>query len=123
MAIDDRFQHMFSQIVQAREELRQGSGDGTSGGMSDDWKASVDRQLGQLHGDVRALLYGLVGGFLFLIVGGVGAYIALDSKSDARFGKIEDRLTAIERKIDATDAGVNAKLDALLAGKTAAAAK
>jgi len=40
----------------ADARLNGGDGNGTSGGMSDDWKEGVGRQLGQLHGDIRAML-------------------------------------------------------------------
>ncbi len=101
-----------------QHQLKHGSGDGTSGGMSDDWKISVDRQLGQLHGDVRGLLYGLIGGFLFLIAGGVAGYLLLDgrfgsleSKLDIRITKVEDRLTSLERKVDSIDTKIGILLE------------
>lgn len=93
------------------------------GRMSDDWKESVDRQLGQLHDDVRNLLIGLIGGFLVLAAGGITAYVQLEGKVDGRLTKVEDRLTSIERKVDAMDDGINAKLDALLDRQPSASAK
>jgi hypothetical protein len=61
-------------------DLKGGSGGGNSGGMSEDWKESVDRQLGQLHGDVRHLLYALIGGFIVLLAGGATAYVKLSDQ-------------------------------------------
>ena len=90
--------------------LRGGDGGGTSDGVTEDWKASVDRQLGQLHGDVRALLYGLVAGFLFLIAAG---WLAYDKLSD-RVGKIEVQQQKTEDKIDIVSARLDGKLDLLI---------
>lgn len=36
-------------------DLPRFGGDGTSGGMSDDWKKSVEDRLGQLHTDAREI--------------------------------------------------------------------
>jgi hypothetical protein len=84
-------------------------GDGTSGGVSDDWKASVDRQLGQLHSDVRALLNrgvaAVVG--LALMIGGLYLY------SNQKFDSVNQRLTGIEVQ----QAKADAKLDLLLERK------
>lgn len=109
---------MRERIAQLSAELEQhqlkgGDGGGTSGGMSDDWKISVDRQLGQLHGDVRNLLYGLIAGFLVLGAGGITAYVQLDGKFDTRQVKVEDRLNSLERKVDSIDT----KIDILLERK------
>ncbi|WP_155006442.1 hypothetical protein [Sphingomonas hengshuiensis] len=40
----------------AQEQWKRTGGGGNDGGMSDDWKQGVDRQLGQLNADVRSLL-------------------------------------------------------------------
>lgn len=91
--------------------LKRGGGGGTSGGMTEDWKASVDAQLVQLHGDVRNLLYGLIGGFLFLIAGGAAIYVKLSeqataiqieqAKSSSKLDNIDERLVDISSKLDA----------------------
>jgi len=82
--------------------------------MTDDWKASVDRQLEQLHGDVRSLLYGLIGGVVLLagLLGGL--YVRVDAKFEAvearaqsRAEKVDDRLTRIEASL----VGIDAKLE------------
>lgn len=58
----------------AEKRLKGRGGGDTPSGMTDDWKADVDRQLVQLHADIRALLYGLIAGCLFLIGGGWAMY-------------------------------------------------
>ncbi|QSR18442.1 hypothetical protein [Novosphingobium sp. KA1] len=90
----------------ARQLLKGGGGDGISGGMSDDWRESVDRQLGQLHSDVRALLNRGVAAVVALALMIGGLYIYFNEK----FEKVSDRLTAVERKMDAIDV----KLDVLV---------
>lgn len=91
--------------------LKEGGGDGTSGGMTDDWKESVDRQLGQLHADVRALLNRGVAAVvaLALLIGGLYLY------TNEKFDGINQRLTGIEVQ----QAKADAKLDALLDRKAA----
>lgn len=92
--------------------LKNGDGGGTSGGMSDDWKDSVDRQLNRLHDDVRNLLYGLV----FVAVAGCGLYAMLNSQLNG----IEVRQAAMETKIEQIDtrtADMAKKIDELLAAK------
>ncbi len=96
----------FRSRVQGRlsDVLKHGDGDGTSGGVTDDWKASVDRQLEQLHGDVRNLLYGLIGGFLFLLAAGGVAYSKIsDQVSDGRVQaqRIEGKIDTLGAKLDA----------------------
>ncbi len=123
-AIDDRLKRLL-ELEQSYRSLNHGGGGGTSDGVTDDWKADVERQLGQLHGDVRNLLYGLIGGFLVIAAAGWAAYQALEGK----FAPIEDRLTKlevtvgkIETKVDRLER-IEAKLDAVLIerGKDAAA--
>lgn len=101
------------------DALKGSGGDGTSGGMSDDWKESVDRQLGQLHGDVRALLNRGVAAVVALALMTGGLYIYFNEK----FDKVSERLTAVERKMDAIEVkgdeagkqldSIEAKLDKL----------
>lgn len=80
-----------------------GGGGGTSGTVTDDWKASVDRQLGQLHGDVRALLNRGVGAVvaLALMIGGLYLY------GNDRYERLGQRLTAIEVQQAKTDAKID----------------
>jgi hypothetical protein len=113
MALDNRVQNLLSELSAFRRQqrdLREGGPGGTSGDVTDDWKASVDRQLEQLHGDVRHLLYGLITGFLFLLGAGGFAYSKLsDQVNDGRV-----QTQRIEGKIDT----LGAKLDAAAERKT-----
>jgi hypothetical protein len=107
--IDRRLEEFYRTVSDGREALRsikslqQGGGGGTSGGMSDDWKSSVDAQLGQLHADARNLLLGLIGGFLFLLSAGAAAYVALSDKiSDAQVEQVEIKgdIKLVNQKLD-----------------------
>ena len=112
-SIEDKLREEFEARHAARENrasLKPGDGEGTSGGMSDDWKESVDRQLTQLHGDVRNLLYGLVGGFLLIAAGGFSLYKSLADEQAAQKADI----ARIEGKIETMDARLSGKLDLLL---------
>ncbi len=88
------------------DSLNHGGGSGTSGGVTDDWKASVDQQLGQLHGDIRNLLTGVIAGFLFVIAGGAALYASLA-------GQIADTRKDIAA-IQVEQARTSGKLDLLL---------
>jgi hypothetical protein len=111
MTIDDRMIEAW-RSMQARNrfspegDLPGDGGGGTSGGVTDDWKASVDRQLERLHSDVRDLLRGLIGVAIFVLALIGGLYLYIGSKSDAvvsRTETIEGRTTRIETKQDAID--------------------
>lgn len=105
-------QHVFDQQQKELERLKSGNGGGTSGGMSEDWKSSVDRQLETLHQDVRNLLYGLLAAAVLLGGAGLGFYTKLsDQSADLR---VEQARTA--GKIDL----INEKIDRLLSNKPAA---
>ena len=93
---------------------------GTSGGMTDDWKASVERQLEQLHGDVRALLYGLVGGGIVLLGAGWVAYDKLYdqmTRTHAEIAAVQVSTQRVEGKIDTLEARLGGKLDVLMERK------
>lgn len=63
---------------------------GTSGGMGDDWKDSVNTQLAQLHNDVRNLLYGLLAAIVLLAGAGWSAYAKLsDQITELKVGQAE----------------------------------
>lgn len=89
--------------------LRLGNGDGTGGGMSEDWKKNVEDRLVELRTDVRELfnrgLVAVVG--LAGLIGGLYVYF------NEKFEKVSDRLTAVERKVDTIDG----KIDRLLERK------
>lgn len=97
-------------------DLKQGVGGGTSGGM-DDWKASVDRQLGTLHSDIRNLLYGLIGAAL-LSMGAVGGlYVYAGNKADglqAQISNLQTGQAKAEGESRTRDAITNGKIDVLL---------
>lgn len=102
-------------LYDARKEksLNFGGGSGTSGGMTEDWKASVDTQLGQLHGDVRALLAAIIAAFIILAGGGWVIYSKLSDQSAAvqvELAKTSTRAESMDKKLDSIDQ----KLDALI---------
>ncbi|MEN9682373.1 MAG: hypothetical protein RLZZ427_124 [Pseudomonadota bacterium] len=93
--------------------LKKNGGNGTSGGMNDDWKDSVNTQLSRLHDDVRHLLYAIVGSFL--VLGGSGLallWVVHNRLSDLSVSqaKIETRLDAVDGRLQSIDS----KLDHLL---------
>jgi hypothetical protein len=92
------------------EALQHGGGGGTSGSVTEDWKASVDRQLDQLHKDVRNLLYAIIGAFLILAGGGLALHWSLvDKVSDLRVASEKAAGDAASR-----DAATNGKIDLLV---------
>lgn len=113
MSVDDRLRAQLAEISQARDALREdqvrlkgGGSDGTSGGVTDDWKASVDRQLVQLHDDVRRAETRLVAAAIALAAMIAGLYLYTNEK----FDRIGQRLSAIEVQ----QARIDAKLDRLI---------
>lgn len=125
--VDDRLRLIREAEESLREALERshdGGGSGSSGGMSDDWKASVDTQLGQLHQDVRNLLYGLLGAAVLLLGALVTGYLKLSDQAIAlqtgpvaslqtEMGKQAVRMDSVEKHLDSIDA----KLDKLLEAK------
>lgn len=110
------FHRMNNKVDELAAQVRHLSnlgGGGTSGGMSDDWKESVDRQLTQLHGDVRALLNRGVVAVVALAAMIAGLYLYFNEK----FEKVSDRLAAVERKVDSMDERLSGKLDLLIERK------
>ena len=100
--------------------LHGGGGGGTSGGMSDDWKESVDRQLGQLHGDLRNLLRAGIAAAVALAALVGGLYVRTDGKFDAvgeKFGAVNERIARVE----AQQQRIEGKIDLLLERKQAGA--
>lgn len=90
--------------------LNGGGGGGTSGGMSDDWKTSVESRLSDLHSDIRNLLYGLIAGFLLLAGGG---WVVYDKLSDAGTSARVDHAKAIG-DLQTKNAELTGKIDLLL---------
>lgn len=117
--VEDRFSGVFGvdrRVTRLEEDLAglklRGPG-GTSGGVTEDWKVSVDRQLEQLHTDVRNLLYGLIASFLILAGGGWAAYDKLSDQMTAL--RVEQAKAAGEA--ETRSATLNGKIDLLLERK------
>ncbi len=103
-----------------RRELERGGGGGTSGGMTDDWKTSVDRQLQQLHSDVRTLWKsGLAA--TFVLAGMIaGLYLYANAKFDAvqqQLLSVQVNAQRLEGKVDTLEVRLGGKLDVLLERK------
>jgi hypothetical protein len=102
------------------EPLKSGGGDGTSGGMSDDWKASVDSQLERLHGDVRNLLAYGIGAVAFILLAFSVAYVGLStqiSSVQTEQGKVTVRLDGMDKRLDDVDKRLDqmeSKMDKIL---------
>lgn len=102
------------------DSLKTGDGGGTYDDMTGDWKTDVERQLAQLHGDVRNLLYGLVAGFL--LIAGAG-WVAYDKLNDQMTGfRAELSTTRIDQvkaigEVQTRNAEINGKIDVLLERK------
>lgn len=120
MAVDDRFARLLGEIKGLREQardtgpLRDGGGGGTSGGVTDDWKASVDRQLGQLHADIRAMLNRGVAAVVALAALIGGLYVRGDIQEEqlrARVHSVELRLEKMDAKLDRIDEKLNLLVD------------
>ena len=80
LALVRQLREQNQQLAAENHDLKHGGGGGTSGGVTEDWKDSVDRQLTQLHGDVRALLYGLIALAVLLAGGGFTLYSQLGNQ-------------------------------------------
>ncbi|MEH3040860.1 MAG: hypothetical protein PGN21_12425 [Sphingomonas paucimobilis] len=91
----------------AAGDLNGGGGDGTSGGMSDDWKKSVDERLKQQADDIRSLLRGIIAAGLILVGLIVGLYAYVGNKIDM----VSSQITAsrVEQANVRSDAKVQAE--------------
>lgn len=95
--------------------LKNGGGDGTSGGMSGDWKDSVNAQLTQLHADVRNLLLGGLAAAVLLFGGLVTVYFKLSdqmttvqveqAKAGEKLNKVDDIDQKLDKLLDAPRSG------------------
>ena len=120
MSVDDRLQPLLAEISRLRERQREplpsGGRGGTSGGVTDDWKESVDRQLGQLHDDFRRLVGLLIAAVAAPLLAVIGLYVYTGTKFDAveaRFERLDTRLGAIEMQQARMEQHLADKLDAL----------
>lgn len=127
MAVEDRLRFQLEEIARQRAEHRQdvgrlhaGGGGGTSGGVTDDWKASVDAQLKQLREDVQQVRNWIVVGIAGPLLAVIGLYVYTGTKFDvvaAKFDIVETRIVGVESKVNllaVEQAKTNAKLDLLL---------
>jgi hypothetical protein len=119
MSVDDRFASILTELSTLRRSQREDrplSGDGggaTPGGVSEDWKESVERRLGDLHKDLRGMLYIAVCAVVALATMIAGLYL----RTDAKFEEVNTKLAKLEvievrlGKIDGDVARIEAKLD------------
>ena len=104
--------------------LRKRGGDDTSGGMTDDWKKSVDDQLKTLHDDFRKMIGWLVAAVGVPLLAVIGSYIytgtkfdAANARSDALLAQLTATRVEQERQRgEAREASaiLNGKLDVLV---------
>lgn len=105
MSVDDRLRPMLAELAQMRAERRSlnaGDGGGTSGGVTDDWKASVERELKLLHDDVRRLTGFIIAGAIAPFLAIIGLYVYTGTKFDRvadDFKQVEARIVGVEGKI------------------------
>lgn len=104
-------------------EAKSGGGGGSSTSISEDWKAKVDEQLGQLHGDVRNMLYGLIGGFIFVISMVGGLWMHVDDKFDKVNAKFDSKIDVVSAKFDGKFETLGQQLSDLRAEQAKTSAK
>lgn len=117
-AIQDAQRGLEDMLQAVRSFSHNGGGNGTSGGMSDDWKATVESQLFQLHGDVRLLIGAGIAALLVALGAIAGSHMALSnqvSSAQVDIGKVSAREDALDKRLDSIDG----KLDKLLDEKRA----
>lgn len=120
MIVEERLRLQLEEVSRQRaehredvERLRGGSGGGTSGGVTDDWKEGVNGQLKQLHEDVRRLTGWIIAGAIAPFVAIIGLYAFTSLKSDNvanRIVGVETRMTTLQVE----QAKQGGKLDILL---------
>lgn len=109
-----------AQQLDAERRLKMAGPGGTSGGVTDDWKASVDAQLKQLREDVQQVRNWIVVGIAGPLLAIIGLYVYTGTKFDAvgaKFDIVETRIVGVESKVNllaVEQAKTNAKLDLLL---------
>lgn len=118
MAIDERLNKHLTEIVSARksienmeQRLRSGDGGGTSDAM-DDWKASVEKRLGELREDVREVRNWLAAGAGFLLVALAGGFLFLLSEVNDASDKADAQLTALRESQARIEVTLNERLPA-----------
>lgn len=106
--------------AQSFDQLKSGGGGGNSGGMTTDWKESVDRQLTRLHDDVRHLLFGGIAAVLLIFGAGWAGYVKLaDQIADFRISQAQssEKLTAMDERLKQSDAKLDRIVEKLDAAK------
>ena len=71
-------------------------GDGGDNGGMDAWKDAVNTRLDRIDGDIRHLLYGVIGSFI--ILGGmlITSYLMLDSSIKQTDQSVQKLITSVE---------------------------
>lgn len=104
-ALDDRFAQLVVRENAVRElELKLKGGGGTSGGVTDEWKADVERRLGELASEFKWLRGLFLGGCAAGAAAIGGLYLYIDAKVanvDAKLSPMATTIARIEGKIDA----------------------
>lgn len=104
VAVDRKIEVLMNDLKEAREDarsaraLRDAGGGGTSDGMGP-WEASVDRQLGQLHTDVRDLLRYSLGAFVLVFGAIITVFIMLSSKIDASTERLATKIDGVSAQV------------------------
>lgn len=113
MAVDDRLQAQLSELSALRAAqrgeapaLKRGGGDGTSGGVTDDWKESVNAQLKQLHEDVRRLTGWIIAAVSGPLLAIFGLYVFTGHKADL----VQEQIASIQVE----QAKLDAKMDIII---------
>ncbi len=107
-----------AQQLDVERRLKMTGPGGTSGGVTEDWKDSVNGQLTQLHDDVRRLTGWIIAGAVAPFVAIIGLYAFTSLKSD----NVSNRIVAVESRMTALQveqAKQGGKLDLLLERKAA----
>ena len=108
-----------SHMLEAQRNLRTGGGGGTSGGVTDEWQASVEKRLGELHGDTRSILRAGIASVVALAMLIGGQYVYFNTKFEAvnqRIGDTNVQVARLEGKVDKLDAKLDLLLDRFKAG-------
>lgn len=125
--VDNRLRDQLSELKRLRDEQRDevaplpgGSGSGTSGGMTDEWKSNVELQLKHLREDVQQIRNWIVAAVAAPLLAIVGLYVYTGTKFDAvatKFDAVENRIVGVDNKLTpivVEQTKTNAKLDLLL---------
>lgn len=76
-----------------------GGGDGDNYGGMDPWQTSVDRQLGQIHGDMRDMLRFAIGGFVLTFSAIIASFFLLSAKIEASTDKLGAKIDGVTAQL------------------------